>query len=62
MALLIFEHLEDFDNTELSEYERDEQLREAVRAFNEENGTSHPLDYTVRAYKRSISTLKEPEE
>jgi hypothetical protein len=49
--LTLNEWLEDFDNAELSEYERTEQLREAVIEFNEKNGTSYDPDKSVARYQ-----------
>jgi hypothetical protein len=46
----LFLHMEDFDNAELNDYERKEQLREAVQAFNENNGTEYSLDLSVKMY------------
>lgn len=34
-TLSLFEFLEDYDNSELSDYERDEQLMEAVDDYND---------------------------
>jgi len=51
MALTVFEFMEDFDNAELNDYDRDEQIRDAVIQYNEENGTSYDPDKTLSAYK-----------
>ena len=40
-SISLYEFMEDFDNSELSEYERREQLENAVADYNEENGTSY---------------------
>lgn len=39
--LSVFDFMEDFDNTELNPYERQEQLEEAVRDYNEAYNTKH---------------------
>lgn len=42
--------LEDFDNDELSYYEWEEQMKEAVNQYNEEYGTDHMPKSTIRNY------------
>lgn len=54
----IYEWLEDFDNTELSEFDRTEQLREAVIEYNEDNGTTHDPDKTVKKYKQGNGCIR----
>lgn len=48
----IFLWMDDFDNSELSDYERSEQLRDAVIAYNERHNTQHNPDSMVRQYFR----------
>lgn len=48
--LTVYQHLEDFDNSELSPSERISQLEDAVRTFNEENNTGFDPARTVRIY------------
>lgn len=40
MTQQLFDHMEDFDNWELSTEDRKEQLMEAVIIYNEENGAN----------------------
>ena len=47
----IFDYMEDWDNAELPDYERDEQLMEAVRDYNEEHGTNHDPQKALIKYK-----------
>jgi hypothetical protein len=51
MALSVFDFMEDFDNAELSDYERDEQLREAVKEYNEQFHGSYDPYRTLKQYK-----------
>jgi hypothetical protein len=51
MTLSLYEFMEDFDNSELSDYERDEQLMEAVKEYNEKNNTSYNPEKSLIAYK-----------
>ena len=44
--------MEDFDNAELSDYERTEQLRESVQEYNEKYCTNYNPDSMVRRYVR----------
>ena len=50
--LNIYLWLEDFDNSELPEYDREEQLREAVVDYNETYGTNYTPMSMVRRYLR----------
>ena len=50
MTISVMEYLEDFDNEELPEYDRLEQLREAVEAYNNEHNTDYGKDTQVRNY------------
>jgi predicted alpha/beta hydrolase family esterase len=47
--MTIYLFLEDFDNPELEDWE--EQMEDAVRAYNEEYGTSHLPKTIVKNYK-----------
>jgi len=49
-TITIYEHLEDFDNAELSHDEWIEQLEQAVIAYNEENKTTFDPKHTVYNY------------
>lgn len=51
MTLSLYEFMEDFDNSELSDYERHEQLMEAVREYNEKNNTQFEPLKSLKAYK-----------
>ena len=53
--LNIYLWMEDFDNAELSDYEREEQLRECVQTYNEQYGTYYMPDSMVKRYLRSRS-------
>lgn len=55
----IYDYLEDFDNSELSEYDREEQLREAVADYNEKYGTSYTPLNMVKRYLR-VQKWKQP--
>ena len=46
----LYEFMQDFDNSELSNYDRDEQLRESIEQYNQDNGTKYGSEY-VRNYK-----------
>jgi hypothetical protein len=48
----ILDFVEDFDNADLPDHERHEQMREAVETFNEENKTTHDPEKTVLKYYR----------
>lgn len=48
--LNIYLFIEDYDNSELSEYDRLEQLREAVKVYNYQYDTEYMPDSTVRNY------------
>ena len=50
--LNIYLWLEDFDNSELPEYDREEQLREAVVDYNETYSTNYTPMSMVRRYLR----------
>lgn len=50
MKITVFEYMEDFDNEELNDYDRFEQLYEAVLDFNEEFDTTHDPRKTVERY------------
>lgn len=50
--LNIYLWVEDFDNAELPEYDRLEQLREAVIEYNEKYNTKYMPDSTVQRYER----------
>lgn len=62
--ITIEQHLYDFDNYDLQEYERLEQLHDAVIEYNEEYGTDHHPVKTVQRYERKKreDRFKEPEE
>jgi hypothetical protein len=47
----IYAYMEDFDNAELSDYERDEQLMEAVREYNTTYSSDFKPEHTLRNYK-----------
>lgn len=49
--ITVYEHMEDFDNAELSDYERNEQLREAVQDYNAVHGTEHNPEKCLIRYK-----------
>ena len=49
--LTVFEFVEDHDNAELDDYERKEQLRNAVIEYNERNLTDYNPDRTVETYE-----------
>lgn len=49
--LTIWEWLEDFDAADLDDYERKEQLRNAVIEYNERNLTDYNPDRTVETYE-----------
>jgi len=51
MTLNIYLWLEDFDDTSLPDYEREEQLREAVIEYNEKFGANY-LPSVVQRYFR----------
>lgn len=48
----IYDWLSDFDNSELSDYDREDQLREAVVNYNQEYGTHYIPMSMVRRYLR----------
>ena len=50
----LYEFMEDFDNAELDDYERDEQLRNAVVDYNEEYGTAYKPAKALLNYKSYI--------
>lgn len=50
MTLSVMEYLEDFDNEDLSDYDRTEQLREAVEQYNYEHGTAYSPDAQIKNY------------
>lgn len=62
--ITLFDFMEDFDNSELSDYERDEQLLEAVRDYNNEYGTDYTPKTELRNYKIMLRRrkLEEPTE
>lgn len=47
--LMLF--MEDFDNAELSDYEWEEQLQDAVKTFNTQKGTSHHPAKSLNIYR-----------
>jgi hypothetical protein len=47
----LFLWMQDFDNQELDLSDRIEQLEDAVRTFNEENGTKHEPTSCILAYE-----------
>jgi cell fate (sporulation/competence/biofilm development) regulator YlbF (YheA/YmcA/DUF963 family) len=49
--ITVYDYAEDFDNADLPEYERDEQLREAIREYNEAYETWYDVNNTLRNYK-----------
>lgn len=49
----IFLWMEDFDNSELPDYDRSEQLRDSVIIYNERHNTQHNPDSMVRQYIRN---------
>jgi len=49
--LNIYEHLEDFDNSELSGFDWLEQMSEAVLDYNAENGTNFKPETTISNYQ-----------
>jgi hypothetical protein len=53
--------MEDWDNTELPDYDRDEQLMDAVKEYNEAHGTDYKPAATLRNYK-SIQREKQYEQ
>jgi len=48
--ITVWEHMEDFDNAELSHYDWREQLEDAVRTYNAENGTAYDPAETFLSY------------
>lgn len=48
----IYEYMKDFDSIEYGEEIRDEQLKEAIQAYNNTMGFSYDPDKTLLAYKR----------
>jgi len=48
--MTVYEFMEDFDNVELDDYEWKEQLRDAVKEFNEEHNTQYDPDKTLTQY------------
>ena len=59
--MTIFKQLEDFDNAELSDYERREQLREAVMDYNDSYGTTFDLDKEADRYLRRGFEEQQPD-
>lgn len=53
--------MEDFDNAELSESDRKDQLEEAVRVYNSEHGTDYSPRASVIAYERWVKEQNEPD-
>lgn len=49
--MTLFEFMEDFDNAELSEYDRREQLEDSVRDYNEMYGTNHDPSKAYARYQ-----------
>lgn len=49
---ILFEFMEDFDNSELDNYEWKEQLRDACKEYNEKHGTKYDPDRAVVNYLR----------
>jgi hypothetical protein len=45
------EWMEDFDNEELSDYDREEQLREAVQEYNDEHNANYSADTQLKNYR-----------
>lgn len=58
----LFEYIQDFDNPELSAYDRHEQLREAVEGYNNEYGTAHDPEKTIKKYQAWLRSLNQPDE
>lgn len=58
--MTVFEFMEDYDNAELSNYERREQLEDAVMTYNEEHGTNHIPCVTFMKYEHGY--LKQDDE
>lgn len=48
----LFLWMEDFDNAELSETDRREQLEEAVRVYNQKHSTNYQPKTAFMAYSR----------
>ena len=53
--------MEDFDNPELSDYDRDEQLREAVEDYNAEYNTVHDPQRSVILFNRWVKEKYQPD-
>lgn len=60
--LNIYLWLEDFDDNSLPEYDREEQLREAVLEYNYKYSTKYKPESTVRQYLRIQRDIKFGEE
>lgn len=59
--ITLMEWMEDFDNRELSEYDLQEQLREAVEDYNSEHDTHHDPQRSVIKYFRWVKDKYQPE-
>lgn len=59
--MTIFQQLEDFDNAELSDYERKEQLMEAVMDYNDSYGTDFDPDKEADRYIRRGFEEQQPD-
>lgn len=61
MALTLFQQLEDHDNAELSDYERKEQLMEAVMDYNESYGKEYKPEREADRYLRRGFEEQQPD-
>lgn len=59
--ITLMEWMEDFDNRELSEYDLQEQLREAVEDYNSEHDTHYDPQRHVIKYFRWVKEKYQPE-
>lgn len=63
--LIIYQYIADFDNSELPDDERIEQLEDAARTYNEENGTVYDVRKVVDKYlcmKRGFNIFQDGEQ
>ncbi len=63
-TLPLFDFMSDFDNSDLSEDERDEQLMEAVQDYNFQNDSNFDPKRELKNYKAMLKRriLEEPTE
>lgn len=59
--MTLFKQLEDFDNPELSDYERKEQLMEAVMDYNDSYNTDYNPEKQANHYLKGHFEEQQPD-